>query len=188
MDLHGITTMKLLHADELREQMSSHLRVAGVLAIAVAGSRPLAQQAARDPGLEVFARAAGLDEREAGAALAELTKRWRAAYAAMVLDLAEFSRPSRAALPETARFPSRRDEPDRVVERPLDGIADSEPVERAWSPVRDRLLRFLGQQTGKGFGHDFERRYPFALQPLGNVAHALAPLSAHGLETGQQCR
>jgi hypothetical protein len=131
--------------------------VAGVLAIAAAGSRPLAQQAAGDIGLDVFARAAGLDDREAGAALAEIATRWRAAYAAMVLDLAEFSRPSRSALPETARFPSRRDEPDRVAERALDATADSDPVERAWSPVRDRLLRFLGQQTGKGFGHDFER-------------------------------
>jgi hypothetical protein len=129
-----------------------------LLAVALASgeTRSAAHQEAADVGLDVFARAAARSDDEARAALAELARRWRPGYAAMVLDLAEMSRPTTRALDPTPRFPTRGDDPE-AADRPAAAPGDEEPAARAVSPVRERLLRFLEKQTGKRFGHDFER-------------------------------
>jgi hypothetical protein len=156
--------------------------VAFLFAFAFADGRPTAQQGVPDVGLDVFARAAAPSDREARSALAELAKRWRAGYAAMVLDLAELSRPARVALSPTPRFPARRDDQD-TVDRPAGEILDEEPDQRARSAVRDRLLRFLEQQTRQAFGHDFERwhRWIWSLpyQPHPDLALFKGMLYAH---------
>jgi hypothetical protein len=125
--------------------------------LATAESRVVAQRgvaagvAGADVGLEVFARAAAQSDRDARPALSELARRWRPAYAAMVLDLAELNQPPRAVPPRIA-FPLDSQDPTRPL-----GEATQDVVERGRSPVRDRLLQFLEQQTRQRFGHDFER-------------------------------
>lgn len=109
---------------------------------------------AQAPALDLFFRAAGVDERAAREALDEIGKSWKDGYAAMIVDMARLMR----------RAPSRREEPDLFpgVDEdpgapagargdPFGGLAA--PVRRD-SIIRSRLIRFLEQQTRQRFGED----------------------------------
>jgi len=136
---------------------SGHAVVTALILLVCASHRPAGQRAVADVPLDVFGRAASSSAQEAGAALAQIAAGWKPGYAAMVLDLAELSRPSGTSTSVAPpRLPSRREAPDDLDRPALDAL-EEEQTARAVSPVRDRLFRFLEKQTGKRFGHDFER-------------------------------
>jgi hypothetical protein len=136
---------------------SRHAVVAVLIVLACTGHRPSAQRVVADVPLDVFGRAASSSAQEATAALAQIAAGWKPGYAAMILDLAELSRPASAtATAAPLRFPSRREDPNELDRPALDPL-EEEPAARAMSPVRDRLFRFLEKQTDRRFGHDFEQ-------------------------------
>lgn len=111
---------------------------------------PSAHAADAHPGLQVFVDATSQDERKAEAALATLAGSWRDGYAALVLDLARFTRPRPQPRMEGGPGPS-----------PGGGFASQGGRSRGAPPpvhpttkVRERLLRFLEEQTGQGLGED----------------------------------
>jgi hypothetical protein len=128
------------------------------LLAAAAATRPDA------PDLATFIQAAGADETAARAALDRIAASWSDGHAALLVDLARFMRPARAArgaaLAEDDGEELPSDE-DPLAGR-LDG-ADAAGPETAGTPadpsarVRARLVRFLEKQTGQRFGDDLQR-------------------------------
>ncbi len=110
------------------------------------------QAPAQAPDLQLFFQAASRDEKEAGAALAQLAESWRDDYAAMIVDMARLMRPA-ARGPETVHeeIPQPDDETG-AAPTPSPGLAT--PVPARASPARARLTRFLQKQTGRRFGDD----------------------------------
>ena len=129
--------------------------IALMLLIAVGGASPLVT-AQTAPALELFYRAAGVDERAANAALTELSRTWKNSYAAMIIDLARLMRraPPR---PENDGLVSGFDDDTGDV-RGGRGADNTTPVAtapvRRESIIRSRLLRFLEKQTGQRYGED----------------------------------
>ncbi len=114
-----------------------------------------AQAPLEAPPLELFYRAAGVDERAARTALEELAKEWKNAYSAMVLDMARLMRPApRRQESDGFTPPEEPDElpADRRPDKPV-SLDPGAPFRRE-SIIRSRLLRFLERQTGQRFGDD----------------------------------
>ena len=101
---------------------------------------------------------ASKDEKVSEAAAERLGAVWKNSYAAMVIDLARFFRPSREGVgqadaddelglgddPQTGNAPRGVGQPFRLAVRTPESI------------IRGRLMRFLSQQTGKSFGNDLK--------------------------------
>lgn len=109
------------------------------------------------PDVRLFFLAAARDSAEAEPALREIGAAWRDGYAGLVIDLARFFPSSRP--PSTGGSP---DEPaPSGSDNPLDRPGTAGSSVRAPPPpgaaVRARLVRFLGKQTGEGFGDDLGR-------------------------------
>jgi hypothetical protein len=135
-------------------------RAGSVAALAIACGVAVAAQLDRPvAGLDVFAQATAPSDRDARPALDTLASTWRSGYAAMVLELAEFSREPNAAAPIADAEPPPLEPSDAGgPARPGPGrIAPPPPSLPPASPVRDRLLRLLERQTRQRFGRDFER-------------------------------
>lgn len=121
----------------------------GMAALAAPPGCALAQPAA--PPVVRFVEATRDDDRIAAAALRDIAAGWRDGYAGMIIDLARMMRaPRRAAEAQEDRPASLADEARQ--DRPAGGI---EIVDRG-SPVRRRLLDFLGRQTRQRFGDDLD--------------------------------
>lgn len=122
-----------------------------LLGAALAG----AQAPVAAPSLDLFFRAAHLDERQARPALEQLARAWRDTYTPLVIDLARLMRPAPRRVESDGLPGLADDDPTGAAgaERPMPG-ADIPPVVRRESLVRQRLLRFLEQQTNQRFGDD----------------------------------
>jgi len=109
----------------------------GVMLVA----EPPARAADSHPDLQRFVDATSQDDAKAEGALAALAEQWRDGYAAVLIDMAGFMRPR----PE--RGPGPR------------------PPEHLTVRIRERLVRFLEQQTGQDFGDDLRawRRWAWRL-------------------------
>jgi len=135
-----------------------NLLLAGLAAVLIVGTRfeglSLAQAPSpspQAPDLQLFFQAASRDEKEAGAALAQLAESWRDDYAAMIVDMARLMRPASRGPDIVEEVPPPDDEPG-ASPTPLPGLAA--PLRAAASPARARLTRFLQKQTGRRFGDD----------------------------------
>lgn len=97
------------------------------------------------------------DSQISARALSEIRAGWRDAYAALFIDLTRMMRPPRRLIsPE--ELPSSPLSPDAEDGSGSGRLRSSVPLTSdAGSPVRRRLLQFLGRQTGQRFGDDLDR-------------------------------
>lgn len=126
---------------------------AAVLVVAV--SESLRAQA-EPPGLTSFLEATREDDRIASAALRRISASWGNNYAAMLVDLARMMRGPRRVVSATADEPATTgfgdsDDAPRGAPR-----GDAPEIADRGSPIRRRLLEFLGRQTGQRFGDDLD--------------------------------
>ncbi|MCA1652435.1 MAG: DUF3179 domain-containing protein [Acidobacteria bacterium] len=105
------------------------------------------------PSLERFVAASSADERIARAALVEIAAGWKDSYTPMFVDMARLLRPPRLSARETVEQPLNLDD-DRGVSSPERSFDNAPDLAVRGSPIRRRLLAFLGKQTGRGFGDD----------------------------------
>lgn len=125
------------------------------LALLAAARRVRAQPDAQTPPLASFIEATREDNRVASAALRDIAVSWRDGYASMFIDLAWMMRGPRRAVTvsDDLAAPSFSDGDQSQRGRP-DGAAP-EVADRG-SPIRRRLLKFLGRQTKQPFGDDLD--------------------------------
>lgn len=129
---------------------------AGLQALAVAASQP----AGEPPAIHWFLAAMTLDEREASEALARIAERWEDRYAALLVDLARFTRPNEEARTVDVSGLERRADSTDLTYAPTYPGAQFRVVggrRHPTAPVRARLVRFLERQTGRRFGDDLDR-------------------------------
>ena len=133
------------------------LLLAGVTLLAL----PAAYGADSHPELRVFVDATSQDERKAEAALAALAESWRDGYACVLLDLARFMQPRQEARMEGGPGPSSG---GGLASQGGPSLAPPPPVHPT-TKVRERLLRFLEEQTGQDYGEDLRawRRWTWRL-------------------------
>jgi hypothetical protein len=115
----------------------------------------VAQQAAAVPPLDLFFGAAQQDDRQSRPALEQLATQWRDSYTPLIIDLARLMRPAPRRV-ESDGLPGLADDDPTAppgAERP-NPAADIPAFVRRESVVRQRLLRFLEQQTKQRFGED----------------------------------
>ena len=129
------------------------LSCAAVLVVGVA-RQPRSQRSALVP-LARFVEATQEDERVSSAALREIAAGWKDSYTPMFIDLARMMRPPRRASQDSAPDPDVRD-PEELDDRRR-GPSDLPGVADRGSPIRRRLLSFLGKQTGQRFGDDLAK-------------------------------
>lgn len=133
----------------------------GLVASALVSGVPLvllAQRPASVPPLVRFVEATKEDERVSSAALREIAAGWRDSYTAMFTEIARLMKaPRRSTLEspaDTDGLAVDGDDANAGARRPSNGLPD---VPDRGSPIRRRLLAFLGKQTGKNFGDDLEK-------------------------------
>jgi hypothetical protein len=143
--------------------------VSAVLAAALVSSAPAVTGAgSNEPAWQAFLAAAGSDQKQARAALAEIAARWRDSYTAMIVEVARFLPSTRASQADGDAPPPDLD--DAVDSRPsaaTGGRGDRPPAVRT-SPgaeTRRRLMAFLEDRTRQRFGDDLRawRKWMWAL-------------------------
>ena len=143
----------------MRDRRASNALSVRIIAIAcavlgvVAASRvDLPARQGGPPDLALFLQARSQNDREASQALKQIAAVWKDSYASMIYDMARLIRGPRGSSTDLdADHAAPFDESETLggVRRPTMGvILQEEP------PVRARLLRFLGQQTGQRFRND----------------------------------
>jgi hypothetical protein len=111
------------------------------------------------PDIRLFFEAASLDEKRSKAALEALAVSWRDGYAPMIVDLARFMRAREplAGGGAVEAEPPASDGDERsgpgAARRAGSDLPAARPVHPT-TPVRERLLRFLGERTGQKLGDD----------------------------------
>lgn len=132
------------------------LAVALAAAVVAAGpARP-----SDHPPIEWFLDLASPDEAVVNEALGRLSLQWRDGYAAMILDLARFTRPHEAGHSVDVSDVLPKPDPQGLTAMPQHAGAQFASFERqgdATTRLRARLLRFLRRQTGQRFGDDLDR-------------------------------
>ena len=118
----------------------------------------LAQRPTSVPPLVRFVEATQDDERVSSAALREIAADWKDSYTAMFTDIARLMKaPRRSTLDAPADADGLAvdgDDSNDGARRPSNALPN---VPDRGSPIRRRLLTFLGKQTGKNFGDDLEK-------------------------------
>jgi len=147
-----------------RVKQAAEILTVVLLAFVAAASEPASPPPRSD--VRTFFEAASSDERQAQAALETLSRHWREADAALLIDIARFFAPAR-------RSRGGGDELDlTLVDDPRGGdgtsghpglgggaVAQAGPSgtptsEPPGARTRRRIVRFLGKQTGQRFGDD----------------------------------
>ncbi len=127
-----------------------------VVILALLWPEPRVSRAQSAPTLDLFYRAADLNDRVAARALDELAKVWHNGYTSMIVDMARLMRRAPTRVEGDSLIAPLDDEIGDVrAGRSTDasGVDPTPPVRRE-SIVRSRLLRFLERQTGQRFGED----------------------------------
>lgn len=123
-----------------------------VVGAAVASRVDLPARQGSPPDLALFLQARSQDEREASQALRQIAAAWKDSYASMIFDMARLVQgPRGSSADRDADLAAPLDDAGTPggVRRPAPSvILPEEP------PVRARLLRFLGRQTGQPFRND----------------------------------
>lgn len=121
-----------------------------------AAHRVRAQSTAQAPPLAGFIEATREDNRVASEALREIAASWKDGYASMFIDLARMMRGPRRAVSvsDDGTAPSFADgDNDNARGRP---DATAPDIADRGSPIRRRLLEFIGRQTRQSFGDDLD--------------------------------
>ena len=129
--------------------------VATTIALCCAQTWLLAQRPAVP--LVRFIEATQEDERVAATALREIAAGWKDSFTPMFVDIARLMKaPKRATLDGSPQDDALAVDGDDANDngRRRSNIPN---IPDRGSPIRRRLLAFLGKQTGKGFGDDLER-------------------------------
>jgi hypothetical protein len=129
------------HAQRSGRSLEARRALLVLVGVALAAT-PAAHPDERHPPLQLFIDAASPDEREARRALTTLDEWWRDEYACILVDIARFMSPR-----PTAGMAGRRGS------RGIPGRG-APPREDPSMEVRERLVRFLEEQTGQGLGDD----------------------------------
>ncbi|MCA1584430.1 MAG: DUF3179 domain-containing protein, partial [Acidobacteria bacterium] len=145
------------------------LLLSAAVAVALSSSVPTSAQARGDePAWQAFLAAAGTDQKQARAALAEIGARWRDGYAAMIVDVIRFLPTPRARQDSEETLPLDVDDADGAERSGALGGRGDFPTLVGSSPgaaTRRRLTSFLEQQTRQRFGDDLKawRKWMWAL-------------------------
>ena len=126
--------------------------VATLHARVVSGQAP---QSAPVP-LARFVEATQSDDRIAAPALQAIATGWKNSYTAMVIDLARMMRPPRQLQADASIGTPRPTDDNDSDDGPRPSI-DVPMANDLGSPIRRRLLTFLGKQTGQRFGDDLPK-------------------------------
>jgi hypothetical protein len=112
------------------------------------------------PDIVLFFQAASSDEKQAKAALDEISRHWRDGYTPMFIDFARMMR-----APTRARTVTNEGQPSPSRETLTPDANDNTGASDPGSPVRRRLLQFLKKRTGQKFGDDLDgwRRWMWSL-------------------------
>jgi hypothetical protein len=124
--------------------------------VGLAAQAVRAQSGAEASPLARFFEATREDNRVAAEALQQIAASWRDGYASMFLDLARMMRGPRRAVSasDDLTAPSFADGDSNSARGRPDATAP-EIADRG-SPIRRRLLEFLGRQTRQSFGDDLD--------------------------------
>lgn len=135
-------------------------RVVRLLAALLAAAVATPRAASDPPPAHWFLEAMTVDDREADEALDRLAERWHDGYAAIVIDLARFTRPDEASRTVDVSGVQPPVDPQGLTFAPGRTGAQFRNIggrRDPTAPIRARLLRFLERQTGQRFGDDLDR-------------------------------
>ncbi|MCP3978048.1 MAG: DUF3179 domain-containing protein [bacterium] len=127
-----------------------------LIAVVATGVRAGEPQAAPPP-VGLFFEAAALDEEQAQRALTQIAAAWRDEYTTMIVDIARLLKPTDRPARGAADFENTEAGGGQDVDLDRSFAGADARADDEGSPVRRRLLRFLGRQTGKKFGDDLDR-------------------------------
>lgn len=146
-----------------RRPSSAVLALVGLVALTSAGIVAASPPSGSAPDALDFLRLASPDDAEAAEAARRIAPLWRDGYAAMVVDLARLFRPPRVASGTGDGGSLSLTEPGSD-EGPAGGVGPSVRTEPG-SPIRQRLVDFLEERTGRSHGHDLDawRRWIWSL-------------------------